>query len=328
MSMVSYQKKYIAYKSRVDKRLGRCMSKQEPVSLCEPVSYILSGGGKRIRPLLVLLACEGVGGTVEQGLPAAVAIEILHNFSLVHDDIMDHASTRRGRLTVHKKWGESVAILTGDELLGLAYRELLRTKSGAIGRIVEIFTDGVIEVCEGQAYDKEFETRHDVTLLDYLQMIAKKTGKLVSVSLELGAVIGGGSAREVRALREYGTHIGRAFQIQDDYLDIVANEEEFGKRIGGDIVEGKKTYLLLEAYRRARGDDKKLLHAIMMNGGTSRRNVPAVRAIYERHGVLASAQKEVAQSIARADRELKILKPGPAREMLYWFSEMLANRNF
>jgi len=328
MTMVSYQKKYIAYKLRVESRLNRSMTKQEPVSLCEPVSYVLSGGGKRIRPLLVLLSCEAVGGPMEQALSAAVAIEILHNFSLVHDDIMDHASTRRGRPTVHKKWDESVAILTGDELLGLAYRELLRTKSPAIGRVTEIFTDGVIEVCEGQAYDKEFEMRRSVTLVDYLQMIAKKTGKLVSVSLELGAVIGGGSAREIRALRDYGTHIGRAFQIQDDYLDVVADEEEFGKKIGGDIVEGKKTYLLIEAYQRARGEDKKLLHAIFMNGGTSRRNVPAVRKIYELYGVLASAQKMVAQSIARADKELKILRPGQAREMLYWFSEMLANRNF
>lgn len=326
--MKSFSQKYQRYKKNVERQLRSCIHKNEPRTLYEPVQYVLSGRGKRIRPLLVILSCEAVGGDVTQAMHAAVAIEILHNFTLVHDDIMDNASSRRGRATVHKKWDNNIAILVGDELVALAYRELLKTQSPSIPRVADIFTEGVVEVCEGQTFDKEFETRKDVSLDEYLLMIGKKTGKMVSVASEIGAVIGGGSEKEIRALTSYGTNIGKAFQIQDDLLDIIADEKEFGKTIGGDIVEGKKTYLLIQAHARARGADRKMLRSIMTRGGTSRRNIPAVRDIYERWGVVDMAKKAVAQNIQRASLQLAHLKRSSAREMLAWFSEMLLNRNF
>ena len=326
--MKPFVSQYQRYKEVVDHHLRLCVRKNEPRSLYQPVKYVLSGGGKRIRPLLVLLACEAVGGVSRQAQHAAVAIEILHNFTLVHDDIMDNASSRRGRATVHTKWDTNIAILVGDELVALAYRELLKTQSPYIARVADIFTEGVVEVCEGQAYDKEFETRKHVSVGEYLLMIGEKTGKMVSVASEIGAVIGGGSASEIRALKLYGTAIGRAFQIQDDLLDIVADEKEFGKTIGGDIVEGKKTFLLIEAYARARGADKKLLRSIIAGGGTAKKNIPLVRDIYERCGVVELAKQTIARNIAGANEQLSRLQKSRARDMLFWFSHMLLNRNF
>ena len=325
--MNQFNRKYQRYRKLVDRQLRLSPGKREPSSLYVPVSYVLSGGGKRIRPLLVLLASEAVGGRARQALHAAVAVEILHNFTLVHDDIMDHASSRRGRPTVHTRWDENVAILVGDELVALAYRELLKTRSPLIARVADVFTEGVVEVCEGQVYDKEFEARNDVSLREYLLMIDKKTGKMVSVASEMGAIIGGGNEREIRALRSYGFYIGRAFQIQDDLLDVIADEKEFGKSIGGDIVEGKKTYLLIRAYERARGADKKLLRRIINEGGTSRRNIPAVREIYERCGAIAQAKAAVSQNIRRANSELARLRRSGSVDMLLWFSDMLLYRN-
>ncbi len=336
--MTHFKKKYHTYKTLIERRLAHCVTKSEPVSLYAPLKYILSGGGKRIRPMLILLSCEAVGGKVRDALHAAVAIEIVHNFTLVHDDIMDNAASRRGRPTIHIKWDENVAILVGDELVALAYRELLKTQSPVIARVVEIFTEGVVEVCEGQAYDKEFETQKNVSLNDYLLMIGKKTGKLVAVASEIGAVIGGGTAAEIRALKSYGTLLGRAFQIQDDLLDVVADEKEFGKAIGGDIVEGKKTFLLIEALRRARGADKKLLHSIIANHDAPPKadepeaqnaaRIGDVREIYHRYGVIEEARRLITRDTVRANRCLQALKPSSARAMLYSFSEMLLNRNY
>ncbi|MDE3056830.1 MAG: polyprenyl synthetase family protein [Bacteroidota bacterium] len=326
--MTNFKRKYRAYKSLIDSRLARCVTKNDPASLYKPLKYILSGGGKRIRPLLILLSCEAVGGKARDALHAAVAIEIVHNFTLVHDDIMDHAASRRGRPTVHTQWDENVAILVGDELVALAYRELLKTKSPAIARVAEIFTEGVVEVCEGQAYDKEFETQKNVSLNDYLLMIGKKTGKLVAVASEIGAVVGGGTAAEIRALQSYGELVGRAFQVQDDLLDVVADEKEFGKTIGGDIVEGKKTLLMIEAFRRSRGADKKLLRSIIVNRGTSAARVDDVREIYRRYGIIEEARQLIARDTENANRHLHVLRSSDARAMLYGFSDMLLKRNY
>jgi len=325
--MKSFVLQYQRYKKIVDQRLRQCVAKDEPRTLYEPVNYVLSGGGKRIRPLLVILSCEAVGGTMKQAVNAAVAIEILHNFTLVHDDIMDNANSRRGRATVHKKWDTNIAILVGDELVALAYRELLKTQSSHIARVADIFTEGVVEVCEGQMYDKDFETRSRVSLKDYMLMIGKKTGKMVSVASEMGAVIGGATASEARALKHYGTHVGRAFQIQDDLLDVVADEKEFGKTIGGDIVEGKKTFLLIEANARTLGSDKKFLRGIIDRKGATAGQIAAVREIYERYGVMDLAKQTIAKNITLANSQLSRLRKSPSRDMLFWFSHMLLNRN-
>ena len=326
--MKSFEKKYQKYRTLIDKKISACVRKNEPVTLYEPTRYVLSGGGKRIRPLLIVLACEAVGGTMNEALNAAVAIEVLHNFTLVHDDIMDNAESRRGRATVHVRWDNNVAILVGDELVALAYRELLRTKSKAIAQVADVFTEGVIEVCEGQTYDKEYEMLQDVSINDYLIMIAKKTGKLFSVSAEIGALIGEGTEREIRALRSYGTYIGRAFQIQDDLLDVIADEKEFGKMIGGDIVEGKKTFLLIKALERAQGKDKKLIVSIIKNKGTTKKNVQSVKEIYERYDIIQLAKQSIDKDIRQANLQLEKLRDTPTREMLFWFSEMVLNRQF
>ncbi len=320
--------KHNQYKKLVDTQLHQCVQKKKPNSLYEPIRYILAGGGKRIRPLLTIFACEAVGGKGKNALHAAVALEILHNFTLVHDDIMDNAAARRGRATIHTKWDSNVAILAGDELIAIAYRELLKTQSPEIARITNVFTDGVVEVCEGQALDKEYEYRTNVTIHEYLEMISKKTGKMIAIAAEIGAIIGGGTEKEIQILKNYGTSLGRAFQIQDDLLDVIADEKEFGKTIGGDIVEGKKTFLFIEAYQRAKGEDKKFLHKVLLNNGTTKKNISHVREIYKKYGVLELAHNFVTKDITKANQELQKLRNPKAKETLYWFSEMVLGRKF
>jgi geranylgeranyl diphosphate synthase type II len=319
---------YDRYKQLVERSLAEFVREQVPQSLYKPLKYVLNGGGKRIRPVLLLLSCEAVGGHPAKAVYAGTAIEILHNFTLVHDDIMDRASSRRGRQTVHTKWDTNVAILVGDELLALAYRALLRTSSPNIQAIAKIFTEGVVEVCEGQAYDKEFETRSSVGVKDYILMIDKKTAKMVAAAAEIGALIGNGSRSSVQALRKYGEYVGRAFQIQDDLLDIIGNERELGKAVGGDLVEGKKTFLLLEALRVARGHDKKLLAEVVRNKGGSRRLIPAYRRIYFETGAVDAARRRIEKDISRAKRELHKLPASRAQAMLAWFADMLLNRTY
>lgn len=325
---MNFEQKYFRYKSLIDEYLKECVKETKPRSVYQPIRYVLAGGGKRIRPLLVLLSCEAVGGTMRDALHAGAGIEILHNFTLVHDDIMDHASSRRGRATIHTKWDENVAILVGDELLALAYRTLLKTKSQHIQEITKAFTEGVVEVCEGQGYDKEFETRPHVSVQEYLLMIRKKTGKMVAVAAEIGALIGNANKKHRSALKRYGEHIGRAFQIQDDLLDVIANEQEFGKTIGGDLVEGKKTFLLLEGLRRAHGADKLMLSRVMKNGGIPKREVPAYRHIYYRTGAVSAARRFVERDIASAKSELQRLPASNARTMLVWLTDMLLHRTY
>jgi geranylgeranyl diphosphate synthase type II len=326
--MKSFNNKYLKYRTVIDQRLSAAIRKNEPVSLYEPTKYVLAAGGKRIRPLLILLSCEAVGGSMNQALHAAVAIEVLHNFTLVHDDIMDNASSRRGRATVHVRWDTNTAILVGDELVALAYRELLKTRSRAIAHVADVFTEGVVQVCEGQSFDKEFETLNDVSLNDYLLMISKKTGKLFSVSSEIGALIGGGTEREIRALRAFGTSLGRAFQIQDDLLDIMADEQELGKRIGGDILEGKKTILLIQAFERAKGKDRTVIRTVIEKKRITPKIIPVVKEIYERLGVIQSAKQWIDRDIRQATLQLMKLRDTQARTMLFRFSDMVLNRQF
>ena len=325
---MNFERKYLEYKGQVDRYLVDAIQQTKPQSLYRPLKYVLAGGGKRIRSVLVLLCSEVVGGKPDQALHASVGIEILHNFTLVHDDIMDNADARRGRPTVHMRWDKNTAILVGDELLALAYHILLKTSSPRISEIADVFTDGVIEVCEGQAYDKEFETRSTVSVDDYLLMIQKKTGKMVAVSTEIGGLIGNATADELAALRSYGELVGRAFQVQDDLLDVVGDEKKFGKTIGGDLKEGKKTYLLLEALRRARGADKKLLKTLIKNRGVTKGKIREFRRIFDTTGAIEAAGNFVARDIAQAKSGLDKLKPSSARDMLYWFTDMLLHRTY
>ncbi|MBI5464647.1 MAG: polyprenyl synthetase family protein [Ignavibacteriales bacterium] len=323
---MNFSIRYRRYRSYVHTYLKNFVRKDSPASLYEPSRYILSGGGKCVRPVLVLLACNVVGGRWKNALHAAAAMEILHNFTLVHDDIMDHADARRGRPTIHTRWDANVAILTGDVLIGLAYQALLRTPNAETNRLMRVFTQGIVEVCEGQAYDKEFETSRAVRPEDYLMMISKKTGRLIAVSAELGAIIGGGSRRQQTVLRQFGSAVGRAFQLQDDLLDIVGDEKSFGKKIGGDVVEGKKTFLLLHALRRAHGKDRALLMRVFHHHRVSWRSVEAVRRIYYATGAIDAARRLVERNTVAAHRALKSFPNSPARGMLAWFTDQLLHR--
>lgn len=325
---MDFRQHYLTCKQLVDDRLGELVVGRQPASLYEPTRYVLAGGGKRIRATLVMLAAEAVGGTAEAALDAGIAVEVLHNFTLVHDDIMDRADTRRGRHTVHTKWDEGTAILTGDVMIGLAYKVLLDNAPARLAEVLDAFSRGIIDVCEGQALDKEFELRRDVTLDDYLYMIAMKTGRLAEMAAEVGGAVGGGSAGQIDGLRAYARHLGQAFQIQDDLLDITADEEALGKRIGGDVVEGKRTYLLVQALARVgNGNDRALLDRLIENKGLPAGEVLAVRDLYKRHGVIDAAREDVRSYIERAKQDLSALPDAPAREMLVWFADMLMNRN-
>jgi geranylgeranyl diphosphate synthase, type II len=324
--MSSYPEYYDSLRDRVDARLTEVIDRDKPDTIYSPSRFVLTGGGKRIRPVLAMLACEAAGGTSEDAVNAAVAIEILHNFTLVHDDIMDNADQRRGRPTVHKKWDENIAILVGDNLIGIAYRTLLHTGNGDIRKLVAAFTDGMIEVCEGQAYDKEFEALPSVSLDDYFMMIRKKTGRLVTMSAELGAIIAGASGELYSALMEYASYIGRAFQVQDDLLDVIANEKNFGKPIGGDILEGKKSFLLVKAMELAKGVELDLLHKVARRNVTQGNIVSEVTNIYERLGVLESARLQIRNDTDAALSALHQIPDSNARQTLLWFAEMLLAR--
>jgi geranylgeranyl diphosphate synthase type II len=325
--MIPYKEQYDALRQMVNDRLAALELHQQPETISAPARYVLAGGGKRIRPVLVLLGCKAVGGSVEEALDAAAAVEILHNFTLVHDDIMDNANQRRGRDTVHRKWDGNVAILVGDALVGVSYDLLLRTRQGDIRELARVFTEGIIDVCEGQAYDKEFESLPGITEEQYFMMIARKTGRLVTMSLEMGAIIGSADAGQRAALREYGDAIGRAFQVQDDLLDVIADEKEFGKTIGGDIMEGKKTFLLVHAMSKADGQALDLLKAVASKSGITRKDIPRVQEIYNRSGVLDIARERIRVDTDRAIQAIGQLKDTGTRDMLIWFAEMLLRRN-
>jgi geranylgeranyl diphosphate synthase, type II len=313
-------------KRAVELQLSRFSASMEPKIVYEPISYILSSGGKRIRSLLVLLSCKAVGGKMEKALPAAAAFELLHNFTLIHDDVMDNADKRRGRLTIHKKWDQDIAILAGDEMIAQAYHMILKTKTPRLKQVLDIFTDAMIQVCEGQGLDKDFETRKKVSIKDYLGMIDKKTGKIISASCEIGALIGEGTKQQILSLKKYGEFIGRAFQIRDDLLDITGSEKEFGKKIGGDIIEGKKTYLLLTAIEAAHKRDRVLLNRVInhkIRGGTL---VNRIRDVYDRLAVLDKAREEIHKNTNKAEQLISILRPSFAKNTLFWLSNKLVER--
>lgn len=329
--MENHTSVYKVYKKRIDEILSASVQKQNPVTLYNPLKYLLSTGGKRIRPMLVLISCEAVGGKMEDALYASVAMELLHNFTLVHDDIMDNADTRRGRETIHKKWNENVAILSGDHLIGMAYMELLKTKSGKLDEIVKAFTDGILEVCEGQSFDKEFELRKDVSIDEYIMMISKKTAKMLETSAVVGALIGNGSDEQVSNIRNYASNIGLAFQILDDLLDISSTEEELGKKIGGDLVEGKKTFLLLKALELVNEkNDLRLIEDIIINNGLENNEVKIteIKNIYQKYGIFDFAKKEIEKYTNEADKYLNTFPDGERKERLKWFSNMLMSRSF
>ncbi len=231
---------------RLQNQLQKSVKDEFPSTLKDPIYYFLESPGKKIRPLLTLLSCEAVGGGYEDALQAAVGIELFHDFTLIHDDIMDRDDLRRGRYTVHKKWGEESAILVGDALIGLSYEKMMECKSQYLSKVIRLFNEALLKVCEGQALDKEFENRQHVDLNDYLNMISKKTAWLFKLSCQIGAILGGGSPDQVDLMTQFGYFLGMGFQIQDDLLDYMGEENTLGKKIGSDLKMDKKTYITLK----------------------------------------------------------------------------------
>jgi len=240
----------------IDQTLKNQNFNDAPIELYKPISYMLSLGGKRMRPALTLLACDLYGGDINKALMPALGLEIFHNFTLIHDDIMDLAPIRRGKETVYKKWNTNIAILSGDAMFILAYKYLAQTDSTILPEIIEIFNKAALEVCEGQQYDMNFETAKNISIPDYLNMIRLKTAVLLGASLMIGAVIGGAKNQEDKKnIYSFGENIGLAFQLKDDLLDVFGNEKKFGKKSGGDIATNKKTFLYLKAFEIAKGKD-------------------------------------------------------------------------
>ncbi|MDR0758300.1 MAG: polyprenyl synthetase family protein [Tannerella sp.] len=243
----------------IDRAIGQLTFESHSQSLFDPIKYILSNGGKRIRPAFVLMACDLYGGSVDKALPTALGLEIFHNFTLLHDDLIDEADIRRNRPTVHKKWNRNTAILSGDAMLISAYRLIGETPLACLREILPLFTQTAIEICEGQQFDMEFETREEVTEAEYIEMIRLKTAVLLACCLKSGAILGGAPSAESEKLYRFGLHLGLAFQLQDDLLDVYGNPQMFGKNIGGDILCNKKTFLLIHALQQASAAQK---HAI------------------------------------------------------------------
>ena len=235
------------YRNAFLEKLSDAVPSREPVGLYEPVRYILEIGGKRVRPLLTLMSAEVFDADYLHAMDAAMAVELFHNFSLIHDDIMDEAPLRRGNQTVHEKWNLNTGILSGDAMLILAYRYFEGYEPEIFRELAKLFSKTALEVCEGQQWDVDFETRDDVSVTEYLKMIEYKTAVLLGAAMEMGAIVAQTSGENRRTIYEYGRLLGIAFQLQDDYLDAFGNPETFGKQVGGDILENKKTYLYLKA---------------------------------------------------------------------------------
>ncbi|MEP1487766.1 MAG: polyprenyl synthetase family protein [Algibacter sp.] len=252
LSIEKYQDAFIKY-------LEEYAVVKEPKGLYDPIQYILNLGGKRLRPVLTLMSSEIFGIDFKKALDAALSIEVFHNFSLVHDDIMDDAPLRRGQITVHEKWNINTGILSGDAMLIMAYQLFENYDASVFQSLAKLFSKTALEVCEGQQYDVDFETRNDVTIPEYLKMIEYKTAVLVGAAMKMGAIVANASSEDQNSIYGFGRNLGIAFQLQDDYLDAFGDPETFGKQVGGDIMENKKTYLYLKALEFASKEDKETL---------------------------------------------------------------------
>ncbi len=316
-----YRKEFIKY-------LNNQVSVKEPANLYEPMVYILGLGGKRLRPVLVLMAAEIFGANYKKALDAALAIEIFHNFSLVHDDIMDDAPLRRGRETVHEKWDVNTGILSGDAMLINAYQLFENYEGSLFKELAQLFTKTAMQVCEGQQYDIDFETREDVSIEDYLKMIEFKTAVLVGASLQMGAIVAKTSIDCKKAVYEYGRLLGIAFQLQDDYLDAFGNPETFGKQTGGDIIENKKTFLYLKAVEYAgQNEAGELEHLYSISPDDNSGKIEAVKTLFESSGAANLTRQEIEKYTQKAFKVLEKMNISEEKkEPLRLFGERLMNR--
>ena len=301
---------------------------RQPQGLYAPIKYVLSLGGKRIRPVLMLMAYNMYREDVDRIMPVALGLEVYHNFTLLHDDLMDRADVRRGKPCVHKVWNDNTAILSGDNMLVMAYQMMSRCPSSALPSVISIFTETALQIDEGQQYDMEFEQRTDVTEREYLEMIRLKTSVLLACALQIGALLGGASEADAQALYAYGEKVGLAFQLQDDFLDVYGDFETFGKAIGGDILCNKKTFMLINALAHAPEHLRSELQGwLAATEYDPAEKIEAVRHIYTQVGVDQMAKEQISFYFAQAEDALLALPIAEERkEILRQWTEQLLGR--
>ena len=312
----------------INNEIAKLNWKREPYGLYEPIEYTLAAGGKRVRPQLAMIASQLFGGKDEEVLPAALALEVFHNFTLLHDDVMDKADVRRGRATVHVKWNENTAILSGDQMLIEAYKLLSGVPADKLPRVLQLFNKMATEICEGQQYDVDFETQEQVTIDEYLKMIRLKTSVLLANALQTGAYIAGADEQAQEALYEFGINIGLAFQIQDDILDVWGDPKTFGKAVGGDICCNKKTFVFLEAMRRGgkrrEGERLEEWYSQVLEDNTTK--IASVKEIFEQVDVRTACEKVVEEYTQKALALLNHLPQNAATEQLRQLANKLNTR--
>ena len=321
-SIETYQKQFLAY-------LEAYKSIREPKNLYEPIQYILNLGGKRLRPVLTLMTTDCFDGEIKSALDAALAVEVFHNFSLIHDDIMDAAPLRRGHQTVHEKWDLNTGILSGDAMLIMAYQLFENYPPDVFQKLAKLFSKTALEVCEGQQYDIDFETRDTVSISEYLQMIEYKTAVLVGAAMKMGAIIANASTEDQERCYEFGKNLGIAFQIQDDYLDAFGNPETFGKQVGGDIIENKKTYLYLKALEFSSEKDQHQLTQLFSSNQTDpKTKIEIVKQIFTASGSSEATQKAISSYTKTAFEILKTINISePKKRILESFGTQLMSRD-
>ena len=309
----------------VSDELGRIEYPKNPSLLYEPIDYILGLGGKRMRPILVLMAYQLFDKNIEKAISPALAIEVFHNFTLLHDDIMDNAPLRRGQQTVHEKWNNNVAILSGDTMLVQAYQLIAEVDNTIVKQVLAVFSKAAIEVCEGQQWDMDFETQSDVSIPDYLKMIEYKTAVLLGAALQIGGITAGASKEEQNHLYAFGRDLGIAFQLKDDLLDAFGDAETFGKQVGGDIMANKKTYLYLKALALADGTQRANLEQYFSTNDTSQLKVDAVKIIFSNLEISDLTTNLIREYHARAMENLAAIN-SENKEPLLAFSALLMDR--
>jgi len=303
-----YQSQFIAHLEAYNKE-------RAPLSLYGPIQYILGLGGKRLRPILTLMATDCFDGEVSNALDAGLAIEVFHNFSLIHDDIMDKAPLRRGQKTVHEKWNLNTGILSGDAMLIMAYKLFEGYNAKQFQELTVLFSKTALEVCEGQQYDIDFETRTDVSIPEYLKMIEYKTAVLVAAAMQMGAIVADASRENQQKCYDFGRNLGIAFQLQDDFLDAFGDPKTFGKQVGGDIIENKKTYLYLKAMALGSEADKRKLKILYVeNSAHSDEKIATVLQIFEQTGAVEATNQAIQVYTKAAFDALSSLKIDPIKK--------------
>ena len=322
LSIEKYQKVFVNY-------LNDFATPKAPINLYEPIEYILGLGGKRLRPVLTLMTTEIFDDNYQKSLDAALAVEVFHNFSLIHDDIMDDAPLRRGKQTVHEKWDLNTGVLSGDAMLIIAYQLFENYEGDTFKDLAKLFSKTAIEVCEGQQYDIDFETRYNVTIPEYLKMIEYKTAVLVGAAMKMGAIVANASIEDQNSIYEFGKNLGIAFQLQDDYLDAFGNPETFGKQVGGDIIENKKTYLFLKAIELSANNQKnELLQFYDDSLSNNDEKIKKIKQIFDESGA-SKATRDVIESYTQKAFSVlnSITISAEKKRLLKEFGNALMNRS-